>query len=106
MQHAQHVIDDASSECVNDGGAAATSTSATTTQATNSEHPFWATGGANCFQIVQAMIPDHANEQVLFLQCDNLKDLLLLDSASSMHVFRNEDMVDQAWVLENQHFAC
>ena len=97
MQHAQHVIDDASSECANDDCTAATSTSATTMQASSSEHPFWATGGTNCFQIVQAMIPDHASEQVSLLQYDDLKDLLLLDSASLMHVFCNEDVVDRAW---------
>jgi len=44
------------------------------------------------------MIPDHATEQVSFLQCDNnLKDPTLLNSASSTHVFCNEDVVNQAW---------
>jgi len=94
MQHAQHVIDNASSEHANDDCTAATSTTETTTQATSSKHPFWATRGANCFQITQAMTPDHTTEQVSFLQCDDLKDVLLLNSASLAHVFCNEDMVN------------
>ena len=90
MQHAQHAT--SGTEQANDERSVAASTATTTTQASSSDHPFWA-GGAGFFQIVQAMV----NGQVSFLQFEDLKDVMLLDSASSAHVFCNEKMVDSAW---------
>ena len=88
MQHAQQIIDNADTH---DDPSVTASTTTTTSEASSSR-PFWA-GGAGFFQIQQAMVEG----QMSFLQLEDLKDMILLDSASSAHVFCNEDMVDTVW---------
>ena len=42
--------------------------------------------------------------KILFLQLEELKDMLLLDSGLLAHVFCNEKMVDKTW-NSNEHLA-
>ena len=91
MQYAQQAIDGTDTNtATEDSSVTASLTTTATSKSTNA--PFWA-GGAGYFQIMQAMVPG----QTQFLQLEDLKDVILLDSASSAHVFCNEQMVDKKW---------
>ena len=98
MQHAQHMINGVDSDTIEERSVATTQ-STTTSTANSSDRPFWV-GGAGFFQVMQAMVQD----EVSFLQFKDLKDMILLDSASSAHVFCNEKMLDKTWDAE-QHLA-
>ena len=92
MQHAQQIIEGTESDQASDARSTAASSTTATTQASSSERPFWA-GGAGFFQLTQGV----NGGQVSYLQFEDLRDMLLLDSASSAHVFCNKRMVDKTW---------
>ena len=96
MQHAQHAINakgtNQQQEQANEQQSVITSTTTSSTTDSSSDHPFWA-GRAGFFQVMEAMIQGG----VSFLQLEDLKDLIMLNSASSAHVFCNEKMLDRMW---------
>ena len=91
MQAAQQAIDQQSSQQQSNAEA---STQSATQPSSNTESnlPYWAQGINHC-QIQAAM----TGEKVSMIHLDDLKNLLILDSASSEHVVCNKKLVDKIW---------
>ena len=96
MQAAQQAINQQSSQQQSNAQALVATQSSSNTES-KQEVPYWCRG-ANLCQIMAAM----TGQEVSLVQLDELKNWLILDSASSEHVVCNTKLVDKTWQSDSE----